>query len=83
VLSRACSEIRLLLTEDKDFGELVIRRKLPVPGIVLLRVQPDTLLLKSMQLQLAIEKFGDTLLGRYLVIEARRFRSRFLPKIPF
>src|SRR5437773_1040156 len=60
VLSRACRETRLLLTEDKDFGELVIRRALPIPGIVLLRVQPDTLLHKSRQLQLAIEKFGDT-----------------------
>lgn len=38
VMSRANSENRLLLTEDKDFGDLVFRQARPVPGIVLLRI---------------------------------------------
>ena len=36
VLMRAEREDRLLLTEDKDFGDLVFRQARPVPGIVLL-----------------------------------------------
>jgi predicted nuclease of predicted toxin-antitoxin system len=35
VLRRAYDEHRLLLTEDKDFGELVFRLHLPAPGLVL------------------------------------------------
>ena len=37
-LERARSEQRTLVTDDKDFGELVFRRKLPSAGIVLLRL---------------------------------------------
>jgi predicted nuclease of predicted toxin-antitoxin system len=38
VMDRACREQRLLLTEDKDFGDLVFREARPVPGIVLLGI---------------------------------------------
>lgn len=33
VMNRAHHENRLLLTEDKDFGDLVFRQARPVPGI--------------------------------------------------
>jgi len=67
VLRRARNDSRLLLTEDKDFGELLFRLKLAVPGLVLL---------KWARLEAAIGQFGDKLFGRYLVIEDTRFRSR-------
>jgi predicted nuclease of predicted toxin-antitoxin system len=79
VMNLALREGRLLLTEDKDFGDLAIRRGIAVPGIVLLRVQPDLLSFKCAQLNSAIVKFGETLIGQYVVVEARRFRSRPLP----
>ena len=41
VLRRASDENRLLLTEDKDFGELIFRLRVPVPGLVLLRIEPE------------------------------------------
>jgi predicted nuclease of predicted toxin-antitoxin system len=46
ILALAHSESRLVLTEDKDFGDLAVSRAIQVPGIVLLRVQPDILSLK-------------------------------------
>jgi predicted nuclease of predicted toxin-antitoxin system len=36
IVARSAQEQRILLTEDKDFGELVFRRRNVVPGIVLL-----------------------------------------------
>ena len=36
ILDRAFSESRILLTEDKDFGELVYRLRLPTCGCVLM-----------------------------------------------
>lgn len=41
ILLRARSEDRVLLTEDKDFGDLVFRHRLALPGVVLLRTLPE------------------------------------------
>jgi predicted nuclease of predicted toxin-antitoxin system len=76
VLRQAQAETRLLLTEDKGFGDLVFRLKLPVPGVVLLRLDPEKHLVKWNRLKAAIARFGASLFGRYLVIEEARFRSR-------
>ena len=76
VIRLAHSENRLLLTEDKDYGELVFRQAKPVPGIVLLRIDPARRVLKEARLQAAIDRFGEGLFGRYTVIEEARYRSR-------
>jgi predicted nuclease of predicted toxin-antitoxin system len=76
VLARSHDDGRLLLTEDKDFGELVVRWNRPVPGLVLLRIDPEKNLLKSARLDAAIGTFGERLYGRYTVVEEARFRSR-------
>jgi len=39
VLLDAYNERRILLTEDKDFGELIYRLKKPSRGIVLIRIE--------------------------------------------
>jgi predicted nuclease of predicted toxin-antitoxin system len=82
VLARADREQRLLLTEDKDFGDLVFRQAKSVPGIVLLRIDSRLRALKSARLQAAIEKFTTTMFGRYTVVEEVRFRSRLLRAFP-
>jgi hypothetical protein len=80
VLKRAHEEGGILLTEDKDFGEMVFRTRAAVPALVLLRLNPEDGLRKWVRLVAAIDKFGDSLVGRHLVIEPARFRSRALPK---
>jgi predicted nuclease of predicted toxin-antitoxin system len=42
VLKIANERSELLLTQDKDFGELVFRLKLPNHGVVLIRMDSDT-----------------------------------------
>jgi predicted nuclease of predicted toxin-antitoxin system len=76
VIALALQEKRLLLTEDKDFGDLVFRREHAVPGVVLMRINPENLSLKATRLAAAIDRYGDGLFGRYMVIEQGRFRSR-------
>lgn len=76
VMAMAQREGRLLLTEDKDFGDLVFHRGEQVPGLILLRMDTAMHSLKIGRLQAAIERFGDSLAGRYTTIEAARFRSR-------
>ena len=42
VLSRATSEERILLTSDKDFGDLVFRDELKAPfGVILFRIRRE------------------------------------------
>lgn len=76
VLQSAYDENRHLLTEDKDYGEFVFRFRMAVPGLVLLRVDPERHLFKWTRLESAVQRFGQRLFGRYLVIEEARFRSR-------
>jgi predicted nuclease of predicted toxin-antitoxin system len=78
VIALALGEKRLLLTEDKDFGDLVFRREHAIPGVVLIRIGPEFSALKPMRLAAAIERYGEGLFGRYMVIEEGRFRSRRL-----
>jgi predicted nuclease of predicted toxin-antitoxin system len=76
VIVLALQEKRLLLTEDKDFGDLVFRRERAVPGLVLIRIDTDNSRLKATRLAAAIDRYGEGLFGRYMVIEEGRFRSR-------
>jgi predicted nuclease of predicted toxin-antitoxin system len=76
VIQRARQDNRLLLTEDKDFGDLVFRHGAQTPGVVLLRTDPARHALKAQRLDAAIERFGDSLFGKYTTVEEARFRSR-------
>jgi predicted nuclease of predicted toxin-antitoxin system len=76
VVELAMQEGRLLLTEDKDFGDLVFRRGRAAPGIVLMRISSESPELKNERLMTAIDRYSDGLFGQYLVIEEARFRSR-------
>ena len=38
VLDIARQESRIIVTEDRDFGEMIVRRRLEAPGIVLLEL---------------------------------------------
>lgn len=78
VIALAFREKRLLLTEDKDFGDLVFRRGSAAPGVVLMRIEPENPALKRIRLIAAIELYGEGLFDRYMVIEEGRFRSRRL-----
>jgi predicted nuclease of predicted toxin-antitoxin system len=76
VLKIAAQENRILLTEDKDFGDLVFRGGYVVPGVVLLRIEPLRRSLKWPRLAAAIERFEDRLFGRHTVVHEDRFRFR-------
>lgn len=82
VLARAQSEERILITFDKDFGELAFRAHLPsATGIVLLRISapsPDALALAIVS---ALSQRTDWV-GHFSVIEDDRVRMTPLPKPP-
>ena len=76
IIAWAQREDRLLLTEDKDFGELVFRWRAALPGLVLLRIDPRRHELKWKRLKAAVDRYGQSLMGKYTVVEEARLRTR-------
>jgi predicted nuclease of predicted toxin-antitoxin system len=76
VLRQAYQEGRVLLTEDKDFGELVYRLKKPAAGIVLIRIPVEQRRIKWLRVKRLIEKYGDRLPGHLVIVGDERFRFR-------
>ena len=79
VLSRAVQEDRILLTFDKDFGELAFRARLPISsGIILFRIRkPSASYIASVVVQLIDS--GGPWAGLFSVVEDTRIRRRPLP----
>jgi predicted nuclease of predicted toxin-antitoxin system len=76
VLRMAVHESRILLTEDKDFGELVIRLKLPAYGILLIRIHPADSTRKLARLRELLATRANDLPGKFVVIEETKTRFR-------
>ncbi|WP_019499304.1 DUF5615 family PIN-like protein [Pseudanabaena sp. PCC 6802] len=82
VLSRAQIENRILLTFDKDFGELAFRSQLPATtGIVLFRVKMPSSAVVAQKVAKAIA-LRDDWYGHFSVVEDDKIRMRLLFKQP-
>ena len=78
IIEASIREDRVVITQDKDFGELAIRADRPLPGIVLLRFATGddrTMTEKLLRLLTAFEKEID---GRLVVLTERGQRLRRL-----
>lgn len=78
VLQYALSEERILLTEDKDFGELVVRLRLPAWGIILLRMNPADGVAKLARLQEVLQHHSAHMVGSFVVVDPSQTRFRRL-----
>jgi predicted nuclease of predicted toxin-antitoxin system len=80
VLAIANQQGMVLLTGDKDFGELVFRDRQYAFGIVLIRLSGLTAMAKAEIVVSAVERHGDELVKAFAVISANnvRIRSRLL-----
>jgi predicted nuclease of predicted toxin-antitoxin system len=76
VLERALSENRVLVTNDKDFGELVFRRGYPHSGILLLRLQDERPASKVRLMAEVLERVADKLAGKVVVATESGIRVR-------
>ncbi|MBI2507688.1 DUF5615 family PIN-like protein [Candidatus Woesearchaeota archaeon] len=76
VLEEALKDDRILITNDKDFGEIVFRRKKHSKGVILLRLNIDNPENRLKLLLYVIEKLGVELSGKFLVISEAGIRMR-------
>ncbi|OUL25161.1 DUF5615 family PIN-like protein [Nostoc sp. 106C] len=78
VLNRAQTDDRILLTFDKDFGELAFRSQLPATsGIILFRIKAPSGAVVAQKVATAIASRNDWA-GHFSVIEDDRIRMRLL-----
>jgi predicted nuclease of predicted toxin-antitoxin system len=80
VLATAHRESRILITEDRDFGELVVRQRVAVQGIVLLELDRLPNVAEAELVAAVVSTNADKLPGHLLVIEPGRVRVRPLPR---
>lgn len=80
VLQQANEIPALLITGDKDFGELVYRHGRITAGIVLLRLDGMTLEAKAELVASALAQHGTEMIGAFSVISTTSIRIRRKPK---
>ena len=80
VLHAADAENRILITEDRDFGELIVRQRLGVHGLILLELDRLSNVAEAAAVAEVVSAHADRLAGNLVVIEPGRIRVRPLPR---
>jgi predicted nuclease of predicted toxin-antitoxin system len=78
VIQMANAEGRVLITEDRDFGELIIRQRLGIVGVMLLELDRLTNTAEVSRVGEVVSTYADKLAGNLVVIEPARLRLRRL-----
>ena len=78
VIELANEQNCVIVTEDKDFGELTYRLEIPNKGIVLIRLSGLAIQDKVDTILQVFEQFGGELYGSFTVVKADRVRIRKL-----
>lgn len=76
VLAIAYRERRILIANDKDFGDLVFQRGLPHAGVILLRLPLDSTARQKIEAVTRLLVTHQDQLTRFLVVTPRGVRVR-------
>jgi predicted nuclease of predicted toxin-antitoxin system len=77
ILDFSFRENRILITFDKDFGELVVKEKKKARGVILLRIHPESVQFikeRILSLFVQIKELED----KFIVVEEHIIRERKL-----
>ncbi|MEA2927895.1 MAG: hypothetical protein QOG38_323 [Hyphomicrobiales bacterium] len=76
ILNAADAEDRILITEDRDFGEMVIRQRFALGGVILLELDRLTSGAEADAVAEVISTHAERLAGNLVVVEPGRIRVR-------
>jgi predicted nuclease of predicted toxin-antitoxin system len=79
VLAHAYQDGRILITADKDFGELVVRLGQQTHGIISLALGDLAVVTRANIAVARLAELGDRIRGNFVTIESGRVRIRPLP----
>ena len=65
---------RILITNDKDFGEAIFRQNMPHSGVILLRLQDERAASKMEALRRLLATYAERLPGQFVVVTERAVR---------
>ena|SRR3989344_9016979 len=78
ILEFAEKEKRILITNDKDFGELIFRLGKPTIGVIFLRLKKDTPKNKQKYILNVITNFYNKLENNFFIVTEDKVRVRSL-----
>jgi predicted nuclease of predicted toxin-antitoxin system len=74
VIAKAYDEERILVTVDKDFGEMIYRRRARHRGIVLLRLDDERSTMKIVVLERLLNQYADRIPNQFIVVSEDQIR---------
>lgn len=74
IINKAYEENYVLITNDKDFGELVFRRRKSHNGVLLLRLDDESVNNKIKILGMVLDSYLDRLIGNFIVATEKNVR---------
>ena len=84
LLHKAMLEASVLISEDRDFGELIYRDGCAAYGVILAKVAEFNGTLQDVAREISgvIDGLGQLCIGQFTVIEPGKVRQRALPTTP-
>jgi predicted nuclease of predicted toxin-antitoxin system len=76
VLDLAYQEDRIIITNDKDFGELIYKFMFPHKGVILFRLRNEDKESKFKRLKILLEKYSSKIVVKFIVITDTAFRFK-------
>ena len=76
ILDLASKQSRILISNDKDFGELVFRSGRSHAGVLLLRLRDESAAARVRAVKAVMERYPDHLSGRFVVANETTVRLR-------
>ena len=80
IIRLAALEKRIVITMDKDFGELVYHSGMDHCGILLLRLEDATGSEKQLVIAKILAKYADNMKNNFCVYQNKKFRFRKLSR---
>jgi predicted nuclease of predicted toxin-antitoxin system len=80
IIRLAALEKRIVITMDKDFGELVYHSEMDHCGILLLRLEDATGSEKRQVIKKILENYADNMKDHFCVFQNKKFRFRKLSR---
>ena len=74
IIRKANEENRIIITGDKDFGELVFRKEKPHKGIILLRLENQRAENKIKKIDNLLEQYSDKIKNNFIVVTENSIR---------
>lgn len=74
VLDQAFDESRILITNDKDFGEMIFRERRPHHGVVFLRLADERSQNKISVLRELLQNYSDRLSENFVTVTETKIR---------